>query len=208
MRLAALLLALASAARADLFVDYSRAGTRADFSERRVWIRDNPPAIRVEYPFDPATKRAGTRLSVDGETYLIDRATKRAFILPSSYEPARFVYPEAGEPFNQIAFGQEVEFFRSDAAWQGEDSFEDSPCDFYKQESETGGKASLWVRSGTDRPLKLTVARGRALATFLFRKYASQPLNPDFFNAPKTAVRVADLKEALDLLAEIGRAHV
>lgn len=201
--LAALL--LAAPARADLFVEYSRNGTRTDFSQRRVWIRDNPPAIRVEYPFDPATKRAGTRLVVDGETYLIDRSTKRAFILPASEEPKALVYPEAVAPYNEIAFGQEVEFFRSDASWQGEDTYEDAPCDFYKH--ETGDvKSSLKVKSGSDRPLELKVSRGTRVVTFVFKKYTRQPLNPEFFTAPKNAVRVADLKEALDLLAETDHA--
>lgn len=205
MRLAALLLALATAARADLFVDYSRSGTRTDFAQRRVWIRDSPPAMRVEFAFDPATKRAGTRLVVDGETYLIDRSTKRAFILPASEEPKPLVYPEAAEPYNQIQFGQEVEFFRSDASWQGEDAYEDAPCDFYKH--ETGDlKAALKVKSGTDRPLELKVSRGSRVATFVFKKYSRAALNPDFFVPPKNAVRVADLKEALDLLGETDHA--
>lgn len=201
MRQAALLLALATAARADLFVDYSRTGTRTDFSQRRVWIRENPPAMRVEYPFDPGTKRAGTRLVVDGETYLIDRATKRAFILPASEEPKPLVYPEALPPFNEMLFGQEIEFFRGNAAWQGEDTYEDAPCDYYKHETEEVNGA-LRAKSGTDRPLDLVVSRGSRTVIYVFKKYSRESLSAAYFVPPKNPVRVANLQEALDLLAE------
>jgi hypothetical protein len=199
MRAAALLLVLACAARADVFVEHSRRSNPEskddDYVMQRTWFSEGIPGYRVEH-YDMDKHGAPPlliRLFV-GEDYfeiVPKRKDARRIADPDKTIPSCApVLARPPELLKDLCFGKEREFFDERGAERKKDSqFNGQAVETYVLDYE-GWVLRLYADPGGLRPRELRIRHAETATDIrvIYAKFSQRTLSEKFFRAPADAV--------------------